>query len=401
MRRLPATGAGSSSSCARSRGSAMRFDLADDVDVVAGAARAYGCFPHLGVGVSSARAIACSEGYAAFLRILWAASDAAGHHFPGAIAGSSPPPTFTVVVPEARRPALHAFLSGTSRRLLAELDVAVGRRDPFMQPALARDRASAGAFFTHGPAALRGLRRRHGLPAQPVPRATIEALLAREVRDAIGDFTLLELPDPTAGLLGARASKTVSIGAARASTVSGSGGPHDGCMCPVDRSVRCANGSRRHRVSGGKPRRNGTAPTVARLLARRSHTKRRRPGRPAGALATRWQAHLSHRSHQPPHRVEWRWIDGAFLGAEINRSESEFEPGPELSLAAALAAYRARAIETDTAVRSMPLSRTSDPQGWGEGMDLRWVLLHLINETARHAGHADATRELLDGTTGE
>ena len=195
--------------------SAVRFDLADDVGTGAGAARAYGCFPHLGVGVSSARAIACSEGYAAFLRILWAASDAPGHHFPGAIAGSSPPATFTVAVPEARRPALHAFLSGTSRRLLAELDVEVGRRDPFMQPALARDRVSAGAFFTHGPAALRGLRRRHGLPAQPVPRATIEALLAREVRDVIGDFTILELPDPTDGLLGARASKTVSIGATR------------------------------------------------------------------------------------------------------------------------------------------------------------------------------------------
>jgi hypothetical protein len=29
------------------------------------------------------------------------------------------------------------------------------------------------------------------------------------------------------------------------------------------------------------------------------------------------------------------------------------------------------------------------------------VLLHLINETERHAGHADAARELLDGKTGE
>jgi len=35
------------------------------------------------------------------------------------------------------------------------------------------------------------------------------------------------------------------------------------------------------------------------------------------------------------------------------------------------------------------------------GTDLRWVVLHLINETARHAGHADAVRELRDGTTGE
>ena len=33
-------------------------------------------------------------------------------------------------------------------------------------------------------------------------------------------------------------------------------------------------------------------------------------------------------------------------------------------------------------------------------VDLRWVLLHLLEETARHAGHADIIRELLDGRTG-
>jgi Protein of unknown function (DUF664) len=32
--------------------------------------------------------------------------------------------------------------------------------------------------------------------------------------------------------------------------------------------------------------------------------------------------------------------------------------------------------------------------------DLRWVALHMIEETARHAGHLDAARELLDGVTG-
>jgi len=32
--------------------------------------------------------------------------------------------------------------------------------------------------------------------------------------------------------------------------------------------------------------------------------------------------------------------------------------------------------------------------------DLRWVVLHMIEETARHAGHHDAARELLDGVTG-
>jgi hypothetical protein len=31
---------------------------------------------------------------------------------------------------------------------------------------------------------------------------------------------------------------------------------------------------------------------------------------------------------------------------------------------------------------------------------LRWAVLHLIEETARHVGHMDITRELLDGSTG-
>jgi uncharacterized damage-inducible protein DinB len=97
--------------------------------------------------------------------------------------------------------------------------------------------------------------------------------------------------------------------------------------------------------------------------------------------------------------VEWRWIDGGMLGQETSRSETEFRPGPELTVTAAVAAYRDRAKATDEAVRAMP--SLAEPCGRREGTDLRWVLVHLINETARHAGHADAVRELLDGTTGE
>jgi uncharacterized damage-inducible protein DinB len=100
--------------------------------------------------------------------------------------------------------------------------------------------------------------------------------------------------------------------------------------------------------------------------------------------------HLTH--------VEWRWIDGCMLGQEVSRSESEFRPGAELTVEQALASYRRRADATDAFVRSTPLSQRAlrEPD-----KDLRWVLLHLVNETARHAGRADATRELLDGTTGE
>lgn len=101
--------------------------------------------------------------------------------------------------------------------------------------------------------------------------------------------------------------------------------------------------------------------------------------------------HLTH--------VEWRWIDGGVLGQEVSRHESEFHPGPELTIEAAAAAYRERGVATDATVRSMP--NLEVPCLRGNGRDLRWVLIHLINETARHAGHADAVRELLDGTTGE
>jgi hypothetical protein len=37
----------------------------------------------------------------------------------------------------------------------------------------------------------------------------------------------------------------------------------------------------------------------------------------------------------------------------------------------------------------------------GERFTLRWVMLHLLEETARHAGHADLLREAIDGSVGE
>ena len=101
--------------------------------------------------------------------------------------------------------------------------------------------------------------------------------------------------------------------------------------------------------------------------------------------------HLTH--------VEWRWINGGMLGEPVSRSEDEFTPGrrarprrPRSRPTAPGDRHRRRRYAR---CRS---TRRADRQA---GTDLRWVLLHLINETARHAGHADATRELLDGTTGE
>jgi GIY-YIG catalytic domain len=148
--------------------------------------RIYGCFPHLGAGVSSVPGIACSDGYAAFLRLLWTASGE-GTHYPGRITRGTPPESFDVTVDPNDTPALHAFLSGTSRRLLPPLAVAARRRDPYMHGGIARDYALAERFFKHGPKALRTLRLRHGLAPAPVPATVIEDLLSDEVAELIRD----------------------------------------------------------------------------------------------------------------------------------------------------------------------------------------------------------------------
>ncbi|MFI6339762.1 DinB family protein [Streptomyces sp. NPDC050535] len=60
---------------------------------------------------------------------------------------------------------------------------------------------------------------------------------------------------------------------------------------------------------------------------------------------------------------------------------------------------RARTAADDTiAERSLDDLGTS----WsGATVSLRWVLIRMVEETARHAGHMDIVRELLDGTAGD
>jgi hypothetical protein len=94
--------------------------------------------------------------------------------------------------------------------------------------------------------------------------------------------------------------------------------------------------------------------------------------------------------------VERRWIDGAMLGEPTHKDPDEYRP--DLPIVLAIDVYRERAKATDAAVRRMAVITTRTQDG---SADLRFVLLHLINETARHAGHADAVREMLDGTVGE
>ena len=77
------------------------------------------------------------------------------------------------------------------------------------------------------------------------------------------------------------------------------------------------------------------------------------------------------------------------------------DPPHESTIAGACDRYRATWAAADDAIRSAAdLDSTTPPFDDGPVVSLRWILLHLLEETARHAGHADILRELLDGTTG-
>jgi hypothetical protein len=59
---------------------------------------------------------------------------------------------------------------------------------------------------------------------------------------------------------------------------------------------------------------------------------------------------------------------------------------------------RSDAVLSATPLSAPPVGRHPDPDD--DVTDLRWIVLHMIEETARHAGHLDLARELLDGRTG-
>ena len=172
----------------------------------AGGETGYGWFPHLGPGQASRPGVACTDGYPALLRLLWAA--AGERPFPGALGRGCPDRVTVPVADDLRRP-LHDLLSGTSRRLLDELSArSATTRQPFEQPALRRDVVAAEAFFDHGPRALRALRRRHGLPTGPVTPERFGEAIASEVRTLLGDDVSFPTP-PDVSLLGGRNARSL------------------------------------------------------------------------------------------------------------------------------------------------------------------------------------------------
>jgi len=67
----------------------------------------------------------------------------------------------------------------------------------------------------------------------------------------------------------------------------------------------------------------------------------------------------------------------------------------------AFAVHRAEAAAADAAVAELPLEHTFVFPPGGRTYSLRWVYIHVIEEYARHNGHADLLRERIDGHTGD
>lgn len=113
--------------------------------------------------------------------------------------------------------------------------------------------------------------------------------------------------------------------------------------------------------------------------------------------------------------VEESWLVDRFLGLTIPEpwAAVDFNADPDWEFRTALeddpewlaARYREAwgrvdpiVAESELAALSAAEVRVDDRR---ERVSLRWILVHLIEETARHNGHADLLREAIDGTVGE
>jgi uncharacterized damage-inducible protein DinB len=80
--------------------------------------------------------------------------------------------------------------------------------------------------------------------------------------------------------------------------------------------------------------------------------------------------------------------------------ESDMRVEPDEATADVIAFYGRACAAADAVISETDLDSLG--KSWsGESVSMRWVLVHMIEETARHAGHMDIVRELIDGATGD
>ncbi|MGW3012583.1 DinB family protein [Streptomyces sp. NPDC001219] len=121
----------------------------------------------------------------------------------------------------------------------------------------------------------------------------------------------------------------------------------------------------------------------------------RAPGVPSGTSVLGLVKHLT--------AAEVYWFEWAFEGSGAAPPDLSMELAEGDGAERLLAAYRAAIERSNEIVERCddlrrPCARAAGKAGAVRSM--RWVLVHMIEETARHAGHADILREQADGSVG-
>jgi hypothetical protein len=105
--------------------------------------------------------------------------------------------------------------------------------------------------------------------------------------------------------------------------------------------------------------------------------------------------------------VEAGWTRGGIEGIrphEVFKTpdnrNADFDDAPTADVEEAFRRWHEECAHTDEVIAGMALDDTfTNKHGWE--FSIRWLLAHLIEEYARHNGHADLIREAIDGSTGE
>ena len=102
--------------------------------------------------------------------------------------------------------------------------------------------------------------------------------------------------------------------------------------------------------------------------------------------------------------VELLWFAEVFAGQPVEHAGGGWKVDPETAADDVLNGYRAATKRANEIIAAHEV--TDIPAAWPDGIfggwrlhDLRQMMLHVLTETACHAGHLDAARELLDGQT--
>lgn len=93
-------------------------------------------------------------------------------------------------------------------------------------------------------------------------------------------------------------------------------------------------------------------------------------------------------------------LDATWIFCTEDNRDGDFDDIADADVQADLATYHAEVAKYRSALPGLPLDTVRHGRN-GRDFSLRWILCHMIEEYARHNGHADLLRETIDGATGE